>query len=348
MVADIEALEKMDSSEIYARRLFAKEVLTSMKGDNFKFPVADGTVKLSGGDQVLRTSTLIRDSPDRGEEQGNLQGESDGSSSTPLRDSSWYDGEAGNDFWSMSGNSIYRHHVETRVKLYVPREESFPIQLKHIDVTRTTDTFWDVMAEKHFEDYWNVEEDRELSDTWTGFTSFILLNERPPDGYTWFWGRLTRKQTTSRPDNEWQDMWKHMSDAAKKKAKKRRPIEKPKLDNARQLRGIFFIEPNDEEFKDIMKNERRKLEVPMPGAMLCKLQREKYRETCLVGEHKTQYACIVEANESMTKRMEGSPHKNHEDHIAGKGMNSLSHHNLVHKFIHIPQAMKILDAKAAV
>ena len=22
-------------------------------------------------------------------------------------------------------------------------------------------------------------------DAWTGFTSFILLNERPPDGYTW-------------------------------------------------------------------------------------------------------------------------------------------------------------------
>ena len=27
--------------------------------------------------------------------------------------------------------------------------------------------------------------------------------------------------------------------------------------------------------------------------------------------------------------MEGCPHKNHEDHIAGKGMNSLSHFNLV-------------------
>ena len=25
-------------------------------------------------------------------------------------------------------------------------------------------------------------------------------------------------------------------------------------------------------------------------------------------------------------------HKNHEDHIAGKGMNSMSHHNLVHNF----------------
>ena len=50
-----------------------------MTGEKIKFPVADGTVKLSGRDQVLRTSTLIRD---RGKEQGHLPGESDGSSST--------------------------------------------------------------------------------------------------------------------------------------------------------------------------------------------------------------------------------------------------------------------------
>ena len=37
----------------------------------------------------------------------------------------------------------------------------------------------------------------------------------------------------------------HMSDAAKCKAKQKCAIEKPKLDNARQLRGIFFIEPED-------------------------------------------------------------------------------------------------------
>ena len=46
--------------------------------------------------------------------------------------------------------------------------------------------------------------------------------------------------------------------------------------------------------------------------------------------------------------MEGSPHKNHEDHIAGKGMNSLGHHNLVHKFSPMPKVMKIPDAKRAV
>ena len=36
-----------------------------------------------------------------------------------------------------------------------------------------------------------------------------------------YWMRshlLTRKQTTSRPDNVWPDMWKHMSDAAKKQS----------------------------------------------------------------------------------------------------------------------------------
>ena len=38
MVADIEELEQMDASEIHARRLKAKEVLTPMKGDNFLIP----------------------------------------------------------------------------------------------------------------------------------------------------------------------------------------------------------------------------------------------------------------------------------------------------------------------
>ena len=38
----------------------------------------------------------------------------------------------------------------------------------------------------------------------------------------------------------------------------------------------------------------------------------------------------------------------HEDHIAGKGYNSLQRYNLVHKFIPLPQARKIPAAKAAV
>ena len=107
--ADIEELEKMDASEIHAKRLNAKEVLTPMNAEKFIFPIADGKVKLSGGHPILRTSTLIQERPERGEEQGNLVGQSDGSSSTPFQDSS------PGDFWSISGNYMYRNHVEPRV-----------------------------------------------------------------------------------------------------------------------------------------------------------------------------------------------------------------------------------------
>ena len=348
MAADIEELEQMDASEIHAKRLNAKEVLTPMSGEKFIFPIADGTVKLSGGDQVLRNSTLIRARPDRGEEQGNLQGETHGSSSTPLQDSSLYDGEAGNDFWSISGNFIYRHHVEPKVKLYVPREASFPIPLKHIDVTRATNTSLDVLLEKISTFVGTLMEIENCQIRGQVCTRFTVLDEKPPDGYTWSRARRTRKQTTSRPDTLWPEIWKDMSDASKRKEKQKWTIENPKLDNARNLRGFCFIDLDDEEFKDIIKHARRKLEVPMPAAIPCKIQREKYKETCRIEKKcKTKYACIVDADESTRKRMEGSLRKYHEDHIAGKGMNSLSHHNLVHKFVLMPQAMKIPGCKSS-
>ena len=98
-----------------------------------------------------------------------------------------------------------------------------------------------------------------------------------------------------------------------------------------------------------MKNARRKLEVPMPPVVLCKIQIKSRGETHRsIGKRKTKYACIVDADESMRIRLEGVPQRYHEDHITAKGVHSLNHYNLVHKFIPVPQAMKIPDAKAAV
>ena len=128
LIADLEELETMDASEIYSKRLNAKEVIFPKQGE-FIFPAADGRIKLFEGDQELKTPTLIREHPIRGESQLDFLGESEGSLPPP-QDSLPDAGEAINDFWSMSGNFIYRHHVEPRVKLYSPREESFPIPLK--------------------------------------------------------------------------------------------------------------------------------------------------------------------------------------------------------------------------
>ena len=119
----------MDASEIYSKRLNAQEVIFPKEEGEFIFPITDARIKTLGGDQDLRTSTLVRHRPIRGESHVEFLGESEGSRPQP-QDSFPDAGEAINDFWSMSGNFIYRHHVEPRVKLYSPREESFPFPLE--------------------------------------------------------------------------------------------------------------------------------------------------------------------------------------------------------------------------
>ena len=238
---------------------------------------------------------------------------------------------------------------EPRVKLYSPREESFPIPLKNIDVSRTTRTNLDVMQELRIDDYWNIDGSKDLSDSWTGFTQFTLLEEKPPEGHVSSGGRLTKRQATYRPDHLWPELWRGMSKNAKLREKHKWAIEKPKLDNARRLRGIYLIDPEDKEFKETIQNARRKLETPMAPAMPCKIcKKNKHGETrSKTNDFKSKFACILEASESTRMRMEESLQKYHEDHIAGRGDNSLPHHNLVHIFIPMPEATKIPGAKAA-
>ena len=265
LIADLEELETMDASEIYSKRLNAKEVIFPKQGE-FIFPIADGRIKTPGEDQELRTSTLVRHRPIQGESNIDFLGESEGSLPQP-HDSFPDAGEVINDFWSMSGSFFYRHHVEPRVKLYSPREESFPIPLKYIDVSRTTHTNLDVKQEKRIDDYWNIDGSRDLSDPWTGFTQFTPLEEKAPDGYMWSGWRLKRRQLTSRPDHLWPELWKSMGKHAKLKEKQKWPEEKFHLENARKLRGIYFIDPEDKEFKETIKNPRKKLETSVAPAM---------------------------------------------------------------------------------
>ena len=97
LVADIEELETMDASEIYSKRLNAKEAIFPKENGKIIFPVADGRIKLSGRNQELRTSTLIREPPMRGECHVDFLGESEGSLPQP-QDSLPDASEALNDF----------------------------------------------------------------------------------------------------------------------------------------------------------------------------------------------------------------------------------------------------------
>ena len=86
------------------------------------------------------------------------------------------------------------------------------------------------------------------------------------------------------------------------------------------------------EFKEPSKTERTKLELPVEAATPWKLKNYQCWETCGGSDNrKSKHACTTEAHESTRKRLERTLPKDHEDRIGGKGFNSLSHHNLVHK-----------------
>ena len=317
MVADIEELEEMDASELHARRLNAKAVSNAEKKWKLHIP------SRRWNSQILLESTASENIHFNPGASGTRRRTRNSSrkirwntfSNPTSRRLNADDEKAKSDFWTFTWKNKKRHHVQPRVKLYVPREESFPIPLKYIDVTRTTCTSLDVLLEKNIEDYWNVDGEKEVSDR---IRKICSTNGKAT-------GRIhmVREETYM--------VSKLMSDAAKKKAKQRRAIEKPKLDKARQLRGILFIQPNDEEFKLTMKAARWNLNVPMPAAMPCKIPIKSSGEIHRnIGTRKTKYACIVDADESTRPRLAGAGHKPHQDHITAKGMNSTTHYSLVH------------------
>ena len=108
-----------------------------------------------------------------------------------------------------------------------------------------------------------------------------------------------------------------MGKNAKLREKQKWAEEKIHLDNARKLRGIYFIDPEDKGFKETIKNARKKLETSVAPAMPCKIM--KNCGSGGSGKNKTKLACILEANESTRMRVGESFPNHHEDHFAGKG-----------------------------
>ena len=293
-------------------------------------PIADGTVKLSGGDQVLRTSYLIRD------------GDSD-SSPTPFQDDSTRDdAEAENDFWTISGEFIYRHHVEHRVKLYVPREEFF---LCHWNMST-----WPGLQIHRWMYCW-----RKIStiigtlmeiENWQirgqAPQDSLCWMKKPPDGYTWSGERQENKRP---PDQTLFGLRLGKICLMRWKCKEKAKVCYRETE-ARQCKKFAWYLLHWSwwwgiQKKALMKNARRKLEVPMPAAMPCKLEREKYRGNLSRWkglQDKIRLHCwgrwiYEEAHGTIFSQERWRSY-------CRKKKNSLSHNNLVHKFIPMPQAME--------
>ena len=147
-------------------------------------------------------------------------------------------------------------------------------------------------------------------------SQFTLLEEKRPEGNMWSGERLTRKQLTSRPDHLWPELWTKLGRNAKLKEKQKWSNEKIHLENAQKLPKIYFIDPEDKEFKETIKNARKKLETSVALALPCKIMKNCGSDGS--NKIKTKLACILEADESTRMRLGNSKPHYHEDHICRK------------------------------
>ena len=92
-----------------------------------------------------------------------------------------------------------------------------------------------------------------------------------------------------------------MGKHAKLKEKQVWSEERFHLENARKFRGIYFIDPEDKEFEETIKNAREKLETSVALVMPCKIMENCGSDGS--NKIKTKLACILEADESTRMRM---------------------------------------------
>ena len=263
--------------------------------ENLIFPIADGRIKTPVGDQELRTSTLILQRPIQGESHVDFLGESEGSLPQP-HDSLPDAGEATNDFWSMSGIFIPPSRWTKSQTVLAERKNHSPFHWNTLTLPELLKRIWmsskrsalmiigTLMALEICLILGQVSQNSLYSKK--KLLTDILGPEGDWRGNSLHPGQIIYGQSSG---NQWRSMpsWKEKQKCTK---------EKLHLENARKLRGIYFIDPEDTEFEETIKSARKKLESSVAPAMPCKI--EKNCESAASDKNKTKLACILEADES--------------------------------------------------
>ena len=225
-------VEKMDASEICPRRTHAKEVSTSQREKNSDSQLQMVQQNCQEETANSENPTLRRQRNVRSEDlSGELQGEPGEPQPTESKKMTLKPVPTSCRF-KVTSSIVITINLEFNS---VPKEETFLVPLKYIDVAKSTHTDLEVVQEKRSDDYWNVDSNRSLSDSRTRLTTFTLLKENPPKGYVWSGERLTKVQMTTSPDHVWPEV--------RSKSGKPLRIEKNKKKNL-----LYF--PDDEENKE--------------------------------------------------------------------------------------------------
>ena len=129
-------------------------------------------------------------------------------------------------------------------------------------VTRSAHAALDVMQEKRVDYFWNVDSNRSLSDSLRGFTKITPLREKAPKGFLCSGKRLTKVQTTARPEHVWPEEWTPIGNTAQNpenKSGKTRSQNSTMLDDCEKSTLLVLMTKIT---KKLSKNARRKLVRP--------------------------------------------------------------------------------------
>ena len=150
------------AAEVSVKRFKASEVHVDKVDDKFIFPVADGEcVQPHQDDHLRRVQQRKKAQKEKAEQDAIARAEAESNAADASQPHE-------PDYWTITTDTLTRHHMTPRLKLFVPTEIELPIPLRFLDVRRTTSTDIDEFKERRIEDLWPEEEQRELSTTWTG------------------------------------------------------------------------------------------------------------------------------------------------------------------------------------
>ena len=277
-------------------------------------PVTDGRIKLPGGDQDLRTSTLIRDRPIWGETHVDFLGESEGS--LPLLSGCR---------WS---DECFLVHVR---KLHIPPSRWTKSQT--------------LLAERRIipystEIHWRLQNYSYEFGCQARKTHRWLLEYRWVKRFAWLLDRFhsvysIRRKTSRRIFVVQEETDKKAANIQARSFMSRTLDEnweempswrRGKSGHMKNLNSI--MQENYEEFISLT---LRTWNAKRPSRMLARNWKRQWLPFCLArvtrgesNEIKSKFACILEASESTRLRMGESFPNHHEDHIAGKGTNHCS------------------------
>ena len=330
-VIDQEELANASSAaEVTVKRFKASEVHVEKVEGNFYFPVASGECVQPHADDHMREVQERKRARKEKAEQAKAEAEETVPAEEPIPSKP--------DYWTITSDTLTRHHLTPRTKMFVPTERELPIPIKFLDVHRLTITDIDEFKEREIKDLWPLEEQRELSTTWTGRTTFQIMRPKPKDGHKWIDGRLTRIQKNSnRPDSIRPEEWTHLSKKEKLSEISKWNELSPKIDASRTKTGITgnILATDIEEYDDLLQKAKETYGLPPVAAMQC------------IQIHKAMSAARPGDNISDSIPKKGAAARQHQNKVAPLGTASEFFHAMVHKPIPLKKALQHADASQA-